>query len=77
MSTPSSSRISVLAFGAFGVGTSGYIVAGLLPALSGTRPAPVPQVAPAAEWTAPAPDPVGPVRPVSFAASSSGFSATS
>lgn len=35
MSTPSSSRISVLAFGAFGVGTSGYIVAGLLPALTG------------------------------------------
>jgi DHA1 family inner membrane transport protein len=31
---PSSSRISVLAFGAFGVGTSGYIVAGLLPALT-------------------------------------------
>ena len=30
-----SSRISVLAFGAFGVGTSGYIVAGLLPALTG------------------------------------------
>ncbi|NBH06357.1 MFS transporter, partial [Amycolatopsis sp. SID8362] len=35
MSTPTSSRISVLAFGAFGVGTSGYIVAGLLPALTG------------------------------------------
>jgi predicted MFS family arabinose efflux permease len=35
MSAPSSSRISVLAFGAFGVGTSGYIVAGLLPALTG------------------------------------------
>jgi DHA1 family inner membrane transport protein len=35
MSAPTSSRISVLAFGAFGVGTSGYIVAGLLPALTG------------------------------------------
>src|SRR3954465_12619929 len=35
MSAPAPSRISVLAFGAFGVGTSGYIVAGLLPALTG------------------------------------------
>ncbi len=35
MSTTSSPRTSVLAFGAFGVGTSGYVVAGLLPALTG------------------------------------------
>ncbi len=35
MSATSSPRTSVLAFGAFGVGTSGYIVAGLLPALTG------------------------------------------
>ncbi|MEV7091565.1 MFS transporter [Amycolatopsis sp. NPDC051045] len=35
MSAFAPSRISVLAFGAFGVGTSGYIVAGLLPALTG------------------------------------------
>jgi Sortase domain len=39
--------------------------AGLLPALSGPAPAPVPQVAPAAEWTAPAP--AARVRPVSIA----------
>lgn len=43
------------------------VTAGLLPALSGTRAAPVPAVAPAAEWTAPAPGPADPVRPVSFA----------
>ena len=35
MTTTSSPRTSVLAFGAFAVGTSGYIVAGLLPALTG------------------------------------------
>lgn len=35
MPATSSPRTSVLAFGAFGVGTSGYIVAGLLPALTG------------------------------------------
>ncbi|MEV6901405.1 MFS transporter [Amycolatopsis sp. NPDC051372] len=33
VSTSGSSRNAVLAFGAFGVGTSGYIVAGLLPSL--------------------------------------------
>lgn len=34
VSSSAAARNSVLAFGAFGVGTSGYIVAGLLPALT-------------------------------------------